>query len=170
MCLRINIRNSGRQVMTIPCMRPCAVSAWILPSIVSFLRKVSAIPSNVSARLPPTSREIRIPATTMMKSCIGMRFSIFCNAVSKSTPKRCSRSINSNSWLIGGLVSETIDSSATFKPAPARKEPATINKASGSCSSNVRARFFFIYATSSLGANTMATAAANAKTGLLVMR
>ena len=75
-------------------------------------RMVAAPVLSTSARLPPTSRWMRMAMTTHEKSTLCMRSAMPSSASSIGTPSRASMSARLNSVLIGGAASWTTASTA----------------------------------------------------------
>ena len=95
-------------------------------------RSVAATVSSSSARLPPTSRWIRIAITTHSKSRLSMRSATPSIASSRGTPRRLSTITRLNSEVIGSVPSRTIVSVDWASDRPAERLPAISWSVSGS--------------------------------------
>jgi hypothetical protein len=84
-------------------------------------RSVAATVSSSSARLPPTSRWIRIAITTHSKSRLSIRSATPSMASSRGTPRRLSTITRLNSEVIGSVPSRTIVSVDWASDRPAER-------------------------------------------------
>ena len=103
---------------------PSADSARTCRWRYSRSRMVSATVLSSSARLPPTSRWMRIDRTTQRKSVLPIRSAMPSSASSMSTPSRDSTSARRNSPAIGSLPSLTTVCTDCASERPADRLPA----------------------------------------------
>src|SRR5436190_5942238 len=144
---------------------PWLVSAAILPSSLKRSRMVAAMPSNSSARFPPSWRAMDVEVASSSRSSDPTLPAIPASAPSSGTPSFSSLMNSPNSCRRGAPASLPTWSMACCRVKPARSALAICCSASASCPLKRATRRRRKTRSSRAGAKNPATAAAAAENG-----
>ncbi len=158
-------RPTGIRPRTMALILPSAVRAST--SRLSRVRSimVAATVCRSSARLPPTSRWIRMAMTAQRKSALSRRSAASSSASSRGRPNRDSAVTRRSSRPMGSSTSCDTASTPCIREYPARREPERSWRVPGSCATNFLRRRFAMNRRTMTGSTATSTARRSPTTG-----